>query len=396
MSRTNQPKVSVILPSLNVKKYIKQCIESVINQTLKDIEILCVDAGSEDGTLEILKEYSEKDERIHVFLSNKKSYGAQVNQGIANARGEYISIVETDDYIKEDMLESLYNLSEFGYIDIVKSTFYHVYEEEGEQKIVVDRAKKNLKYYGTIFLAKDHPLFLEGHPSIWAAIYKKSFLVENNITFMEAPSGGWVDNPFLFETFLSAKTITYKDEPYYYYRELNPSSSTNDMKDLTLPMTRMMNNLDVIEQYSCHDEDILAALYVRIFWHIHDLEKKDNFKEQKPGVLKGFYDVLSRLDEDIIKRRFKLKDQKTYYKYVSPIEILDFDSDGSVELSKKDYENILKENEFLYERINDLEKQNANLNKKNKTLKKENQKLEDKISEFKSRKVIKLVDKFKK
>ena len=64
MSRTNQPKVSVILPSLNVKKYINQCIESVINQTLKDIEILCVDAGSEDGTLEILKEYSEKDERI--------------------------------------------------------------------------------------------------------------------------------------------------------------------------------------------------------------------------------------------------------------------------------------------------------------------------------------------
>ena len=80
---------------------------------------------------------------------------------------------------------------------------------------------------------------------------------------------------------------------------------------------------------------------------------------------------------------------------MSPIEILDFDSKDSIELYKMDYENILKENEFLYMRINALEKQNANLNKKNKTLKKENQKLEDKISEFKSRKVIKLVDKFK-
>ena len=219
--------------------------------------------------------------------------------------------------------------------------------------------------------------------------------MENNITFMEAPGGGWVDNPFLFETFLSANTITYKDEPYYYYRELNPSSSTNDMKDLTLPMTRMMDNLDVIEQYSCHDEDILAALYVRIFWHIHDLVKKDSFKSQETEVLEGFYNVLSRVDEDIIKKRFKLKDQKAYYKYVSPIGILDFDDNDSVELSKNDYENILKENEFLYERINALENQNSELNKKNKTLKKENKKLEDKISEFKSRKVIKLVDKFK-
>ena len=388
---TNQTFVSIILPSLNVKPFIDECLLSVINQTLKSIEIICVDAGSTDGTLEIINKCAQEDSRIKVFRSDKKSYGYQMNLGISKAQGDYIGIVETDDFIDEKMYETLYDLTDNGSVDIAKANFYHFYDESSKR---IDSSKKNLPEKP--FKVYDNADILNGHPSIWAAIYKKSFLEENNITFMEAPGGGWVDNPFLFETFLSAKTIVYKDEPFYYYRELNPSSSTNDMKDLTLPMTRMMNNLDVIEKYSCHDEDILAALYVRIFWHIHDLEKKDNFKEQKPGVLKGFYDVLSRLDEDIIKRRFKLKDQKTYYKYVSPIEILDFDSDGSVELSKKDYENILKENEFLYERINDLEKQNANLNKKNKTLKKENQKLEDKISEFKSRKVIKLVDKFKK
>ena len=81
-----QPKISVIMPSLNMKKYITQSIESVINQTLTDIEILCIDAGSDDGTLEILKKYAEEDERVHVFLSNKKSYGAQVNQGLNNAK----------------------------------------------------------------------------------------------------------------------------------------------------------------------------------------------------------------------------------------------------------------------------------------------------------------------
>ena len=387
---TNQTLISIIMPSLNVKPFIEECLLSVINQTLKSIEIICVDAGSTDGTLELINNYAQKDSRIKIFHSDKKSYGYQMNIGISNAQGDYIGIVETDDFIDEKMYETLYDLTDNGSVDIAKVNFFHFYDESSKR---IDSSKKNLPEKP--FTIYDNADILNGHPSIWAAIYKKSFLMENNITFMEAPGGGWVDNPFLFETFLSANTITYKDEPYYYYRELNPSSSTNDMKDLTLPMTRMMDNLDVIEQYSCHDEDILAALYVRIFWHIHDLVKKDSFKSQETEVLEGFYNVLSRVDEDIIKKRFKLKDQKAYYKYVSPIGILDFDDNDSVELSKNDYENILKENEFLYERINALENQNSELNKKNKTLKKENKKLEDKISEFKSRKVIKLVDKFK-
>ena len=359
----NQTLISIIMPSLNVKEFMEECISSVMNQSLKNIEIICVDAGSTDGTLEIINKCAQKDSRIKVFHSDKKSYGYQMNLGISKAQGDYIGIVETDDFIDEKMYETLYDLTDNGSVDIAKVNFFHFYDESSKR---IDSSKKNLPEKP--FTIYDNADILNGHPSIWAAIYKKSFLMENNITFMEAPGGGWVDNPFL---------------------------STNDMKDLTLPMTRMMDNLDVIEQYSCHDEDILAALYVRIFWHIHDLVKKDSFKSQETEVLEGFYNVLSRVDEDIIKKRFKLKDQKAYYKYVSPIGILDFDDNDSVELSKNDYENILKENEFLYERINALENQNSELNKKNKTLKKENKKLEDKISEFKSRKVIKLVDKFK-
>ncbi|WP_405264719.1 glycosyltransferase [Methanobrevibacter sp.] len=386
----NQTLISIIMPSLNVKAFMEECILSVINQSLKNIEIICVDAGSTDGTLEIINNCAQKDSRIKVYHSDKKSYGYQMNLGISKAQGEYIGIVETDDFIDEKMYETLYGLTDNGRVDIAKVNFYHYYDESSKR---IDSSKKNLPEKP--FTVYDNADILNGHPSIWAAIYKKSFLKENNIAFMEAPGGGWVDNPFLFETFLSAKTITYKDEPFYYYRELNPSSSTNDLKDLTLPMTRMMDNLDVIERYACHDEDILTALYVRIFWHIHDLVKRESFKNQETEVREGFYNVLSRVDEDIIKRRFKLKDQKAYYKYVSPIGMLDFDDNNSVELSKKDYENILKENVFLYKRINALENQNSKLNKKNKTLKKENQKLNDKISEFKSRKVIKLVDKFK-
>lgn len=383
---SNNTLISVIMPSLNVKPFIEKCLLSVVNQTLKDIEIICVDAGSTDGTLEIIEKYAKIDSRIKVFHSDKKSYGYQMNLGISNANGEYIGIVETDDFIDEKMFEILYELSENGTTDISKVNFYHFYNESSKS---VDCSKKNLPK--NPFTVYDNADILNGHPSIWAAIYKKSFLEENNISFKEAPGGGWVDNPFLFQTFLSAKSITYKDEPFYYYRELNPTSSTNDLKDLTLPMTRMIDNLDALEEYSCKDEDILNALYIRIYWHIYDLLKKDNFKQQEKEVLKGFYDVLNRVDEDIIIKRFNNNDQKTYYKFSSPINIIDFN-----ELSPDDYQNILKEHEFIYSRINKLEKENNKLNKKNKKLKKENKKLKNKILEFKSRKIIKIVDKFKK
>ena len=86
-------KISVILPSLNVGTYIEECLHSVIKQTLTDIEIICVDAGSTDGTLEILEKYAAEDERITVIRATKKSYGYQMNLGIDAARGEYIGIV---------------------------------------------------------------------------------------------------------------------------------------------------------------------------------------------------------------------------------------------------------------------------------------------------------------
>ena len=90
-------KVSVILPSLNVARYIRECMDSVLSQSLQELEIICVDAESVDGTRELLNEYAGKDSRITVLNSNVKSYGKQVNIGLEYASGEYIAILETDD-----------------------------------------------------------------------------------------------------------------------------------------------------------------------------------------------------------------------------------------------------------------------------------------------------------
>ena len=111
MERENEVQiyVSVILPSLNVARYIRECIDSVRNQTMQQIEILCVDAGSTDGTLEILEKYVAVDARIRIINSDQKSYGHQVNLGIEAARGQYIGIVETDDFIDTVMYQNLYS-----------------------------------------------------------------------------------------------------------------------------------------------------------------------------------------------------------------------------------------------------------------------------------------------
>lgn len=370
------PKISVIMPSLNVAEFIEECIESVINQTLKDLEIICVDAGSDDGTLEKLQEYENNDSRIKIMHSDVKSYGHQMNLGINEAKGQYIAIVETDDFIDEKMYETLYGLTNNGSVDISKGNFYHLYDEESDNvRARADDTKKNLPDHEfTIF---ENANILKGHPCIWAAIYRKEFLLENNITFMEAPGGGWVDNPFLFETFLSAKSIRYIDKPFYYYRELNPTSSTNNIKDVTLPMRRMTNVLDLIDKYDCSDVNVLVELYVRVFHHVHESLQKYNLKGKEEEVYEKFSSVLRRLNKEIVDKKFRLKDKQVFYKYRSPMHLI-AKYNPDYEIKDSDLIYICEENEFLYSQYNSLERNNKTLRVKYNKIKKENKKLNKK------------------
>ena len=176
--RKNDLKISIILPSLNVASYISECLESVTNQTVEDVEILCIDAGSTDGTLDIIKEYVQKDDRIQLIMSDIKSYGYQVNIGIKSANGEYIAIVETDDYISNDALESMYSLAKKEDADYVKADF-SMFIKEGERNISLPmELEKNYNIeYGGPFETKDFLNYrVEVDPFIWNAIYKSSFL----------------------------------------------------------------------------------------------------------------------------------------------------------------------------------------------------------------------------
>ena len=169
-------KVSVIMPSLNVVDYIDECIQSVINQTLREIEIICIDAGSTDGTYEKLLDYAENDERIKVVLSAEKSYGRQINMGISLARGKYIGIVETDDFIDSNMYSELYDLSEQYNLEFVKGDYEDVYSSMDSTYIMrpVKMFTGHLeKYYGNVICPNEIPMLHELGLNIWRGIYKR-------------------------------------------------------------------------------------------------------------------------------------------------------------------------------------------------------------------------------
>lgn len=338
------PKISVIMPSLNVADYIRQCIESVVSQTLDDIEIICIDAGSDDGTLEILKEYENNDSRITLMHSDKKSYGYQMNQAISKAEGDYIGIVETDDYISLNMFETLYGMSENSKIDVVKSNFYHVLEDETR----IDTGKKGLVKENVKFTIDEYPAIIKAHPSIWAGIYRREFLENNKIKFIEEPGGAWVDNPFFYETAFAAESIKYTDKAFYYYREFNPTSSTNNLGDYTIPIKRMLDNLDVVDRYGKKSDGILKMVYMRAFAYLRNIQRRQYFTENLPQVRPLLHEMMVRMDEDYIKSKSSRKDKAEYYRYLSPLKL-------KKQFSDEEYEYLLKENSFLYETINELQ-----------------------------------------
>lgn len=228
------PKVSVIMPSLNVRDYIVECIESVLNQTLSDIEIIMVDAYSEDGTLEIIQSYANMDSRIKILLSEKRSYGYQMNLGIQSANGEFISIVETDDYIVEDMMEILYTVATSNNLDCVKADYYDFCDRIKGERIEVYRRgmKSNLsgKHNVEIYENDDIPMRLMESPYIWNGLYKRDFIQDENIVFNESDGASFQDMGFALQVFLKAKRMGYIAYPVYYYRNGRPDSSSMSSK----------------------------------------------------------------------------------------------------------------------------------------------------------------------
>lgn len=217
-------KVSIIIPSLNAAAYIGQCLDSIRIQTLQELEILCVDADSTDGTVDIVKEYAAMDNRIHYLKSGQKSYGYQMNLGIDAAVGEYIGIVEPDDYVAEEMFEKLYDAAHDNRLDYVKSDFYKFVDYRGRrfyQKWERSYWGKYDDVYHKIILLKETPqaLVYGDHGNIWTGIYRREFLSERKIRFHETPGASYQDTGFALLCTLEAERGMFLKDCFYRYRQ---------------------------------------------------------------------------------------------------------------------------------------------------------------------------------
>lgn len=230
------PKISIIMPSLNVKKYITQCIESVLVQTLEDYEVICIDAGSTDGTKEMIEQYASKDNRIKLIKSEVKSYGYQVNMGIELAKGDYIAILETDDYIDGDMYRRLYEAAQQDKLDYAKADFDIIYEYNSKhinRKAFVEKdfifGREEHNRYKRVFNAQEYPQIFTKDVNVWSGIYKREFLNKHNIRFNESAGAAFQDIGFKMLVFTYADRMECIDYSGYRYRtEREGCSSCNN------------------------------------------------------------------------------------------------------------------------------------------------------------------------
>lgn len=234
-----RPKVSVIMPSLNMVQYIREAVESVLAQTLSDIEIISVDAGSTDGTVEILNEYAKKDERIKLMTCDEKSYGKQVNMALRAAKGKYVAIVDTDDFIDCNMYKELYEIAELNNLDFIKADYDDVYEmSNGEYLHIyapIIPVKYNNSLYGKLLSVDEYPDMHVWLCYMWSGIYNRQFLAENNIWLNDSKGAAYQDIGFYHQVVCRAKRIMYIRKSFYRYRSArvgNSVTSKNGMRYL--------------------------------------------------------------------------------------------------------------------------------------------------------------------
>lgn len=296
---SSNPRVSYIVPIYNPGEYLVQALDSVKNQTLTDIEIICINDGSTDGSLEVLRRYEAADPRFRVVDKQNAGYGAACNRGLEEATGEWIAILEPDDYIDDDMAEKMVAFAEsFNEpIDIIKTPYWRIRMPEMPGQKRLNCSYKNLvKHRQQPFSIAEATTYMAHHPSIWSALYRRSYLKEKHISFPEIPGAGWADNPFMIETLLQTDRIVYLDEPFYNYREDSREKADSFSRNNPLvPFERWNDMMDIIERLGVTDERILCAHNQRGFLYMAGILEVVGLEHE--GVREATAHMFSRMGE---------------------------------------------------------------------------------------------------
>lgn len=266
--------VSVIVPCYNTERYLDAALVSAEQNDRCNLEIIVLNDGSTDGSLAIMQAHAARDSRVRVIDKQNEGYGTSVNRGIEESRGTYVAILEPDDWVDPHMYDEMYEYAvSFAQMsaegapdlatlpDMVKTPYWRIVgcNTGHEQRL-------NCIMYGRVnpasqpFKAAAAPRMLRHHPCIWSALYRRDFLNEKNIRFMQVPGAGWVDTPFSYETALQAASIVYLNKAFYCYREDLEGSSSNKRIG-PLSFERWANMADIVDRLGITDRGLLECLY---------------------------------------------------------------------------------------------------------------------------------------
>lgn len=224
------PLVSLLIPVYNVEKYLSQCFDSVLAQTLRDIEIICINDGSSDSSRDIIQSYIDKDERFRVIDKQNSGYGASMNMGLDAASGKYVGILESDDFMEPDALGKLFDSAEALDAQVAKANFW-LYWSIPQPRNELFKVVPVEKTRCVVNTQKEHDVFYSKN-SIWSAIYRRDFLLENSIRFLETPGASYQDTAFDFKVWACAERVVFLPDPIIHYRQDNEASSVNSPKKL--------------------------------------------------------------------------------------------------------------------------------------------------------------------
>jgi glycosyltransferase involved in cell wall biosynthesis len=322
-------KVSVIIPIYNVESPLEKCLDSVVNQTLSDIEIILVDDGSTDNSAKIAEKYARQDSRIKLIYQKNAGASAARNTGLEIATGEYISFIDSDDWVDSKMYEELIEQAyEHNRPNIIKSyhykvtktgitrgnSFYHP-NKENKKAILTENLQELLKTCSY---------------AVWASLWKKSFLDEYNLSFIKGIQNV-EDIIFTWQTMLYSKEILLVYKPYYYYNLAIPISTTRSINTRFLDLIKAfkLQKEFLIQQNLCNEFELTyqtkSAFYFNDVFKVNLMARGIRF--HRYPELKKFFDQMHEISKDwnvnkidftnaLEKQKFLAVQEKNFLKYL--------------------------------------------------------------------------------
>lgn len=239
MPTIENPKISIIIPAYNIENYIGQCLESLINQTYKNIEIIVVNDGSKDNTLSIINEYAQKDKRIKVINQENQGLSESRNNAIEiiDSQTEYVMFVDGDDWVDLDMCETCVDEMKKEKPDIVWFSYVREYENNAinkgafeEDRIIFKnkdvKEKLQRRIYGPYESELSNPEKLDSLSPVWGKLYKKEVVQNHKFKSFKEIGATCEDVFFNTEVLENVKKVVYINKNFYHYRKFNPNSVT--------------------------------------------------------------------------------------------------------------------------------------------------------------------------